>query len=188
MNLYYHIFTFYQYFFSKIIRYDDYMFIPNKQQNSLINNFIANFLNKEYSHSVGTDFLFNFFAYNFEYWHNKGDKFGGRKVMINMVLGSTAIERWKNKNEHALYFSLDFCKKNKIFKSEIDDIINFKEGDYSESRFEKIYNIERKRFLNTDKGFLNCISFTNLYNENCEACLECKFSIDCRKMKHENSN
>ncbi|HNQ20802.1 MAG TPA: hypothetical protein PKI46_07065, partial [Bacteroidales bacterium] len=71
-----------------------------------------------------------------------------------------------------------FCIENKYSISELNEILNYQPS----ISLNKLEEIERKRFFNTDYALSHCISVTSGYNEKSEFCKMCKFSIECRKL------
>ena len=180
------IITVYQYFITKNSGNNNYIFIPKNNNIVLINNFIYS-INKIYNkNSIGIEFLFNYFAYQFSYWFNKDTDFG-KNVYLSWIIGENALKRWllipDSEKQREIYFASQFCIKKNILKDDIVQIITYDDVNSKVNIFDEI---ERKRFLNQFNGLLNCVHFTNLYNENSNSCNKCNVKKKCISIKNGN--
>ena len=183
MELYEKITLCYQYCYSKVSGNKSFLFSPRGSEVKLINSF-CELLEEHYGKdTVDINFLFSFFVFQFEYWHDKETRFGKGRVMLNWVIGPKSFERWCNRHEKWDYFSNEFAREYGINKSDVLEIVNYVEKDGSDKYdiFSNIENTERRRFHNTERGFLNCIQLTTMYNNKTKWCILCKNSASCKK-------
>ncbi len=119
---------------------------------------------------------FEFICFQFEYYCEKDTKFGKGKILSNWVFGKQAYERWINKNdEYWLHWVYKFIEKYEIQEPKFNNYITNEEiKDYK--------NLERKRFFNSDRGFIHC-SENNLFDINSNLCKICKYKNICEKVK-----
>jgi len=131
------------------------------------NKSISNFISK---HPSGDSlWLRDFIHFSFEYYtgldtHNN--------IRPNWIFGDKSWVRWEGRRDNWHYWVEKFRKKYNIESPEIvtegigvDCFVQFREN-------------EKRRFLNTDRGFLHCKEMGIRKIEE-GACLECKFKTDC---------
>lgn len=170
----------YQYFYGAVLHYPSYTFKPNSRQQAMIVKFLA-LLDKSYKiNTLGTDFLFRYFAFQFQCREEQSTRFEGR-VMLNWTIGPKALERWKKKDP-SYYF---FCTEGILKRYEIG-----LKKVFPDTQEKKFYltgltfseEIEKRRFLNTNDGFANCIDNTTLYNKESPVCEKCQFATECKAL------
>lgn len=165
------IIKFYQYFYSKVYHYSDFKYIPDPRDSKLILNFID-----KLNSSLGEEWLFNYFAFQFQYWSEiKYKKFKG--VVLSYILGKKALERYNKKNEkNWMYFVNKFISD---FNLKINDLC-FK--DFYKKDFISISSseeIDKNRFVGEER-FANCLMGTTLYNVKSKVCVLCDYSKKCK--------
>lgn len=192
------IIVIYEYFYCKKYLSPKYQFKPSSEALSRINGFIQA-LDKKYDiQTLGINFLSNYFIFQFNRTHNQifkrfssrfsdgGIKVGGR-LQIYDIIGKKAFEYWLERDVKYDFIlaNSDFAKQHRISLLEIHDLLKVKE---TKKQFEILQSeeIEKKRFLNTSRGFLNCIEKTTLYNHRSHNCILCKSKNDCKKMLESN--
>lgn len=181
MNLQEKISVFYQYFYIKYIGNSTYLFIPTNSEIKSIKNFIK-WMEEYYGkYSFGFDKTFEYFTYQFCHYSKPEAIKTRRFLKPGHVFSEKSIERFLNKNFYSSNESKEWAFQNGINVNEIEQIINSIENPISINDLEEI---ERKRFLNTDYGFTNCIQLTSGFKKNSKNCIICKFSIDCRQIKN----
>lgn len=156
--------------------------LNKKKQEKIIDNFISK-LDENYSiASIGIDFLVRYFLFQFYYWKNKNIK---RNIQIEWVIGKKALDRflYNGFNEKFEYFinkenTIDFSPIYHKFAKQ-----NYQPNFNEESKRERV---EKLRFFNTEKGLVNCLENTSLYNPDSDLCIQCKFQEDCKKLLKEN--
>jgi len=173
-----HIGILYEYFFVKMTGWKNYKFRPSDNQEKQISNFVK-LLHKNYHLlSIGPNFLIDYYTFQFKYWSELDTRFEG-KVMLNWVVGKKALDRWDNKQSSWNYFLQEFIKRFNIDK----DILVAKLNGVKIVNKIPLQDIEKLRFYNTERGFVNCIEVTTLYNHRSKLCIFCKFKKDCKKLK-----
>lgn len=137
----------------------------------LINNFFK-ILDKEGypKHSIGLNFLNNYFAFQVEYWQTKETKI---KPTLNWFIGKKAIDRYFDVEDRDLknYFVTLNTQTITPYEEEKD------KGDYEDKL--------RKANHNKDNGLLFCLENTSLYISSA-TCITCKFKEPCKKLLKEN--
>jgi len=165
--------------FNKIFqRNEKYTFKELKSTQKNIASFIKKIENIQGKKTIGINFLFNYFSFQFYYYTQPGTLKSKRFLKLGHIINDKAVERWKNKTDKQVNDAIEWSAKNKIY---IDD---FKVGlDYTKKPdLFYIEEIERKRFFNTEIGLVHCLQLTSGYTEKSETCLKCNFSIECREL------
>jgi len=172
----------YEIFYSRVNNFRNYIFHPTPRQRKIIGNFVK-VLESEYAKgSVGSDYMFKFFAFQFNYWHDKNTRFGAGKIMLEWVIGKTAVQRWKDRHEKAVYHSL----RNMALMYGVNPAID---EDLSETNYLRISpgeEQEKNRQYSTDGGLLLCLLGTTLYNHRSKLCIGCKNKVNCRELLKAN--
>src|SRR5579872_1528181 len=152
--------TSYEFFYRKISGFPDWDFIPTEREKISILNF-ANKLKKFYAESIGSDWLFDFFSFQFNYWQGKYTRLGTSGLAkIEWLIGEAAILRWGVRPvAYKWIIRMNLFNKISISLDEFNTTLG--------AKYEKELNIweedEKKRYFNTNKGFLNCLQKTTLY-------------------------
>lgn len=186
----------YEYFYQKKYNSPKYKFVPSEKASKRIIEFIS-LIDTAYDiNTLGKTFLVNYFIFQFNRTkdqvfnrfasRDKGGaiKVGGR-IQIYDIIGKQAFKYWVDRNvqfDFVLYNS-DFCKENNIVISEINDLLLQKKG---KERILQSEEIEKSRFVNTYRGFLNCIERTSLFDHRSVHCITCRFKQDCKKLLEQN--
>lgn len=174
----------FEYFTSKILYNPEYKFSPHSREKVAIKNF-AHFLEEKYGKfSIGPYWLFQYFTFQFNYWKDKKTRQGEGLAQIAWIIGNKALERWENKTNDYWYFCLvGLLNINQNIKlSEIKVLINDREELKNYIELVHSEEIEKKRYLNTDKGQVHCIQNTDLYNHKSEHCQNCKINPICKEL------
>lgn len=178
------VLSFYEYFNKR--RYlEKKKFIPTKTNIKDVNTFLE-IIDSEYSlHSVGLNFLYEYFIFQYQYWDNVSieSKFND-KIALNYIIGKKAFERWKTRDKE-----FDWTiEKNKIeekYGIVKSYLIEEKEIEEQQPKFSLEKEV-RKKYLNTDKGLAMCIEYTTLYDPKDLSCLRCKYQKDCKELLRVN--
>lgn len=174
----------YQLFYSRVYGNSSYVFKPTERMEKMILKFLSMVDNKYKLETIGVNFIVSYFTFQFNYWDGLELNNYSKRIDLSFIIGEKAFDRWVNRNQNFDWTISEskFLKKNKISISQIKNF--FKESDYNVvNKFEEI---EKKRFFATDKGFLNCIEKTTLYNNKSGLCLSCNFKDDCKKLLSNN--
>lgn len=169
--------TLYQYFSCKIMRNSSFVFYPTQKQEKQIDNFL-DLLHKKYGkHSFSFDKLYEYFLYQFNYWHDKDTRFGRGNIMFDWVIGKKAFERYEEAIENkSIYYSTDILDKYFISKDDVVEIVDFE----NKPTIFNLEEVERQRYLNSDYGLFHCLSLTSGYTEKSEFCKICSNKFECQ--------
>lgn len=185
--------TFYSYFYRQ--KYKDYKFCfkRTKTTESVCNSFLK-LVDQKYSlHSVGKDFLYDYFLFQFNYWHELDlqNNFTD-KIVIAWIVGKKAFERWQERDQQfdwqmESYPIIQTYELNKRYVLALSkpyeepiQILKSKSVPYDSSK------PIRKKFLNTEKGFITCIELTTLFNPSDLSCIRCIYRTDCKELLKAN--
>jgi hypothetical protein len=190
----------YEYFYRKKYNSPKYRFKPTAQAVIRIHKLLTS-LHKEYDlNTLGKVFLTNYFIFQFNRTHHQvfqrfasrdnqgGIKVGGR-IQIYDIVSKQAFEYWvkRDVNFDWLLSSCDFVKEYNI---SLLDCYYILQGQESLLRKQILLSqaeeIEKKRFFNTDRGLINCLEKTSLYNRKSQNCILCKNRTDCKKLLQSN--
>ena len=178
----------YQYMYRLTANYDDWTFDPTDKEVVMLINF-TNWLDKKYKmQSIGVPILLKYFLFQFNYWHQKETRFQG-KVMLGWVIGPKAIERWvdiEDRGKIDFLVNVYFTKKKDVSYTSILNHFQPRISSYNAIVLSDVEELEKKRYFNTDRGFISCIESTTLYNGRSIYCLQCKFRSDCLSLLKSN--
>lgn len=150
-----------------------------------IENFIEKFKNEFSVNFLQKDILDRYFEWSFNYWLDKeNSKYGNKGIQIEWIISNASITRWKQANKKYVTYILGKTirkkfnyEKRKGYKENWDNIF---------LKINPLEEIEKEKFHNTQKGYMNCSIFTTLYNHKSSNCLKCKYSINCKdNLKNE---
>lgn len=172
----------YQEFIRKLWGKPTFVYDESDRDESCIDTF-KNLLDKEYGlESIGRTFIYDYFCFQLDYWKNMETRFG-KKIPIAWFIGKKAFERWKNNPEEDLWHAYQTAEEFGIHIGLIHtagpvtfDVLELKESEET----------EKTRFHNTNKGMLNCIESTTLYNHRSPLCISCNFKKECKKLLESN--
>lgn len=176
----------YENFYRKKYGNEKYKFKPSEKYLIAIDKFLL-YLDKKYNlETIGVNYLINYFVFQFEFWDDLVITTISEKITLPMILGKNAINRFNNRDTKYDYQlqSSEFVKKHNILLSEIKN--KFSESDSNKiNRFEEL---EKNRFHNTSRGFLNCIEKISLFNHYSLLCNSCNYKIECKELLKNNYN
>jgi hypothetical protein len=170
------IIWFYESFYQKKYGNVKYKFTPSEKASQEIEQFLSVLEKRHKLITLGNSYLSRYFTFQFKRLEGQvfkrfssKDKSG--KIQIYDVIGKKAISYWESRDTE-----FDFIIERKI--SRLYTIDN--------SQYNKAEDIEKKRFYNTDKGLVNCIEKTSLFNHRSSICILCTHKIDCKILLKEN--
>lgn len=169
----------YQLFYRKFYGNYKYNFEPTENMEKHIVKFLELMDKKYLLESIGINFLLNYFIFQFDYWSKLTIKTYAERIQLNFIIGKAAVDRWKKRDIKFDYKILrsDIIQKYNI---NINEIIQFfKEEELNQ--LNKSEELNKKRFYNTNKGFLICLTTTTLYYHKSSLCLTCKFKDECKR-------
>ena len=163
---------FFEYFYSRVTGHKKYMNKPTNTEVVMIRNFL-----KMLDGSVGDNYLFKYFSYQFYYWHDKDTRFGKGKIQLGWVIGQKAFDRYdSSKEEHWRSYSTTLYEKFGINKSDLVLSTNIEATLVSVTSHEEN---DKMLYHNTDLGLAFCIDYTSMYHENSDACKSCLNKQSC---------
>jgi hypothetical protein len=175
----------YQYMYQLCANYDDYEFTPTDKECVMMKNFLRTLDAKYQLISISHGFLVRYFLFQFNYWHKLKTRFEGR-VMLGWVIGPKALNRWFERDDRgkADYLTnVYFTNKKGVSYNNILALFQEKSSNFNKIiELNEIEEREKKRFYNTDRGLLNCMETTFLYNGKSILCLQCIHKSDCKKI------
>jgi hypothetical protein len=175
--------AYYQYFYRH--RYKDfkYKFKRTKTTTSVCHSFLK-IIDEEYSlHSVGQDFLWDYFLFQFQYWDDLYLKNGfSEKILIAWIIGKKAFQRWQFRDKE-YDWQIDNSLIIEKYNLNKNDLFGFSEQieKSNKSLFDSSKFI-RKQYLNTDKGFAMCVEFTTLFDPKDMNCIRCNSRSECKEL------
>lgn len=122
---------------------------------------------------LGDWFAWYYVAYQFMWWSDKVrlSRSNG-KYPATWIFGDKAIERWNQRNDSWQYWTDKFVEEHELTRP----------VEYCKADVEGLWEGERKRFYNTDLGFLTCQA-SSLYEEKSPTCITCKNRSLCASAK-----
>lgn len=169
------IISYYEYFIQSI-GYKKYIQKSlSTNEKKIVDNFIKT-LQKQYSlPSIGSNFLFRYFAFQFQYYSTLEMRWG-KWIMLPWVIGKKAFKRWEEKKENWWYWCELFLQEKNIRFVEIVD------KETNGIKTNQWVEFEKSRYFNTERGFVNCIDHTALYNPHSLFCMRCSFRKKCKSL------
>lgn len=173
---------FYSYFYSKKYSDPKYRFNRTKTTESVCNSFLK-IIDKAYSlHSVGEGFLWEYFLFQFQYWHDLTlqNQFTD-KVAIAFIVGKKAFQRWHLRDTD-YDWQIDTYPIIKEYGVDKKDVFKKQEHHATNDYSKHI----RKLYLNTEKGLVTCIDLTTLYDPMDLSCIKCNSRKECKELLRVN--
>lgn len=132
----------------------------------------------QYQHcdSIGIDYLWNYFVYQFEYWKKLEIEKRNKKIDISYIVGKKAFDRYISRDtEYDWQITENARTYSKIlFEEKVS--LPIKVNNNSSYDSDDIY---RATSLNTELGLSNCITYTSLFNPKSNNCSQCNFQNQC---------
>lgn len=174
----------YSYFISKVYYHKSYEFFKVRLTDS-INRSMVNFLIELSINDieVSRDYLFDYCGFQFEYMLSKVPRYKENRIPFTQIFNKVGIQRWIDKKEGYMYYVGESLRKKGIDRS---DIIPPAIVIRDPKDLIKIEEIEKQRFLNSEKGLSHCLISTSLYNSNSSICLGCVNRDRCKILLKEN--
>lgn len=175
------IVKYYEYFYQKLSGNYSYNYFLTKRDRLIINNFLFIFENNGIKkESLGPNFWYSYFCFQFEYWRTKYTFLGKNKVILSWIIGVEAYKRWNSKSKDWKWFSDNNLIR--LFGINKQDLIPIVVQKQDINKLNINQEILKKNFAETNKLGM-CFFYTNLYNDKSEICLNCKEQVDCKKLK-----
>lgn len=175
--------TFYEHFYSKKYRLK-YRLKQSKKTVGVCRSFLA-LIDKKYSlHCVDKMFLWEYFIFQFNYWHDLTIKSFYNKLSIEYIVGKKAFDRW-DKRDREFDWIIDDSKTIERLGVQKNVLFTDREQRTKVNKHDSSRAI-RKQFHNTERGFACCIEFTTLFDGRDVSCVTCKFKQDCKELLRSN--
>lgn len=172
---------FYQYFYAKKYKQDGYRFKGTKTTRGVCKTFLE-LIDKEYSlHCVGDVFLWDYFLFQFDYWHNLTVTKFNDVVTIAYIVGEKAFDRYTGRNRE-YDWQMESYPIIELYGVHKKDVFTNREQPKkvnSGAALKELYH-------NTERGFATCVEFTTLYDPKDKSCKDCIFKIDCQELLRVN--
>ncbi|MFW6273066.1 MAG: hypothetical protein ACOC2U_04745 [bacterium] len=154
----------YEQFFQKTSGNPSFEFNLTKSTRKNLDNFL-----KRIPEGAGKEWVFDFLLFQFSRYHDKKTKMGRGVVPFSWLVGQKAFDAWNNRTERQVWYSHKFKLDYGITK-EVDYNVNLS-PEYKDSI--------RKRFFNTEKGFVFCKENFLKREKGNRYCLRCNFKKVC---------
>jgi hypothetical protein len=118
---------------------------------------------------LGEQFAWDYVSFQFCYWAEKKHIRRRGQYPSSWIFGEKALKRWEERGENWSFFVDDFLGRMEIVRP-----MKYFGADFSE-----VWEEERKRFYNTEEGYVNCL-LNSKYDSHSLLCNRCKFSKTCR--------
>lgn len=186
------IINLYTYFYGKKYNSSKYKFSPPSKAISKIAEFLKE-LDKKYNlNSLGKVFITQYFLFQFNRTHkqvfqrfasrdSRGNILVAGKIQIYDIIGKKAFKYWLDRDIKFDYVLLN-CEFLKECNIRVSEVYSLFKAVNVESRTLHSEEIEKSRFFNTRRGFINCIEKTTLFNHYSQYCITCLSKVDCKKV------
>jgi len=171
-------------FFRQVTLNKNYTFIRFGRDIIQIGRFADWMLTQYKPEQIGITFMIDFFKFQFSRYAGVKTAYGRNAIMIHWLIGKKAQQAWLDQ-KHSKKWLVKFKLKKEIelrlidaFKEQIKDEKTIK-AIKRHKRLHLHEEVEKRRFYNTEKGFLYCHGTTTLYNSKSELCAGCKFQEQC---------
>lgn len=155
----------YEYFFQISSNNPSFEFRPKLREKKMVESFV-----KKLNVSQGSDWLFNYFCYQFQRYADKKTRFGKGIVMLGWVIGDKALKRYREASDEEKYwgekFRLDNNTSNPLINRTPVDTRSYKQR-------------EKKRFYNQLRGLIHCKENDLKYDQKDKVCVFCKNKKEC---------
>lgn len=174
-----YIYKLYEFFYKKVIHFEDFKFNPSKKDISCLHNFFEEIDKRIGTSSLGKKWYFDFVAYQFQFYSQiKYSRSQGR-VYFNFIFGKKAIERFFNKRDSWSYYLQLFFNKYDISFEQVSKVY------YKRNLIDSSYEDRVRRSVEGEERFSNCIMNTTLFNQFSEVCKSCNINQECKSVLKE---
>ncbi len=158
-------------------------YIPNADRHTpLLSSFLEEVSLHYNLHTLGLDYLWTYFLWTFHKYESL-DLVVSHSLTPQICFTKKSFYAFKNRNTE-----YDFTLESSVVlayvsKSKFRDRVFGKpskvELNPNHFSFDKYM---RSKYLNTDKGLGNCLSYNLSYDRSLKVCNDCKFKSDCKKV------
>lgn len=145
-----------------------------------VSKFIVKISDDIHISSIGFDWLWDYFCFQFSYWNDLTMGYSN-SVQMSWVLGKKALDRWANRRDDSGFLNKMFSIEENISKTELKKLLDEDKNLSIDELFE-IEETERKRFLNEKTGLVHCLDVTSLAHPESEACSKCIYASECKEV------
>jgi len=144
----------FEYFIAKISGYQNFEAKLHSREKVAVTNFAKFLIDRYGEKSIGFDFLYKYFVFQFEYWRTKKTREGEGRAQIRWIIGDKAFKRWLNKDSDYWYFCQQgLLKKHSDIKySDIAELLGEKEIEKDYIEIKTYEEIEKERYFNITKA------------------------------------
>ena len=183
-NIFTAICLLYQDLYSQTSCNSKYIYTPNRNDKVLIIRFIGYLKDNYNTTQTGENFLIKYFRFQFSRYAGVRTPKGTNSVMIGWLIGKKAIAAWEARDINKHY--VVNYKINKQFQLSLNTALQSLKKVNVTIKTNKFLNdtheyeeVEKRKYLNTEEGYIYCLQFTTLYNPNSKNCSNCRFSDNC---------
>lgn len=182
--MYRKIVTLYEFFYRKFYKQEFYKFSPSESAHKQIESFIDLLDKKYHIESVGNNLITTYFIFQFDYWSKLDITAYNKQINLSYIIGPKAFKRWLDRDRDFDWTieSVEIGKLTITRGEIIKNIIDINETRIDDLKHEEI---EKQRFVNTDRQLVHCIENTTLYNPKSKSCLFCKEKAACKILLEE---
>lgn len=174
-ELYDIICKYYEYLYSKVVQYNDFVFIPTEKEKKEINNFIV-FLNKKISiPSIGNEWLWGYMLYAFKARDGQKNARYRNHIPVNWVIGKKAYDLYEKRPDNWAYITDELIEKYNIPVKQFNGKLVIKTDQYHEDL--------RKEYTK-DAYPLHLCFHTVSYSKRSKFCLLCVSNSDCKSINN----
>lgn len=141
-------------------------------------------LKKKYNNSVGREFLYRYFIFQFSYWESANFTATNpynKSINLTFIIGKKAFERFVNRDiewdwklENSRYVT-----QYKIVKSDLVHETDIKKKTVLCGTVDTEAAFKLAQY-NKPQGLVNCIDFSTLFNPKSSICNGCNYQDSCR--------
>lgn len=146
----------------------------------MVDNFIDKLVKEHGDSSIGVTYLYNYFAFQFDYWIGKETRANSRRFPMGWIVGGKAMQRWKDRRERDLYHCLKTASRLGV---KVGQFKKKRAFDYSKTQPHE--ENDKAAYFNTEQGFGFCVETTTLYNHKSAFCSKCVFADSCKEILAE---
>lgn len=137
----------------------------SKRDEKMIENFVA-----KLTYSVGEDWLWNYFCYQFSRYVDLKTRMGKGKVMLNWTIGDKALRKYREATDEEKYWGEEFKNRYNVKNPLLKPLSISINKDYKER--------ERNRFKDEFRRLIHCKE-NELFDKRSKTCFMCKNKKEC---------
>lgn len=183
----------YEYMYSVLNSYDDYIYTARLLDGKTIDNFINHIRLEDHTNNV--EFILNFIESSFGYYAKNTTKYrhGLRTISLSWIIGKPAIQRTEQlKTDYPNFPNFLKFMRTRVGASlfaKFESEIGTKVSKMSNQAYIKLSKVEEdfKALCENDDVLLeHCLTGTFLYNHNSTRCVFCYHMKECKNLLQQN--